>query len=127
MSGKKRHNERREEVNEEDNVPQGETEFTNKVELRLASMRDAGTRMKQDMARAPRKDRPRRYADSAINDAESAMAWHLEQAREGLNQMDDEGRPATLREQVDEAETRGEEIVKEAREDAEERWPVPMD
>lgn len=96
------------------------------VEEGIKAMRNAGQRLRRDMAKAPRKDRPRRYADSAINDAESAMEGHLAGARDRMKRIG-VAKDASLGERLDSAKRDCEETITQARDDAVERWPTPMD
>ena len=57
------------------------------VEQGMKGMRDAAQRMKEDLNKAPRKNNPRQYADSAIGDAEYVMLGHLKSATESLDGM----------------------------------------
>ena len=97
----------------------------------LRGMHDAAQRMKEDLAKAPRKKYPRQYANSAINDAEvvirdqqSKAEQHLKRIEHGPGATPDTKSPV---ERLDGAEAACATLVMQARERTEELWPVPMD
>jgi len=90
-------------------------------------MNAATQRMKEDMARAPRKKYPKQYADSAINDAELRIAEGRAAAEVHVEALEPGARGTKLRRRLDDADASCAVSVAEARGTSEVLWTPPTD